>query len=112
MKHPQNLLDPTKQCGNTQLITDNRANIIFETDYNLVLAKEIMQKKKDELLTPKSTQQISPLEKFEIDGVMTGEWKAKQKDDKLILSNFKLSNEKKKEIKNDAKSQTTIGDYK
>ncbi len=65
MKHPQNLLDPTKQCGNTQLITDNRANIVFEKDDNLVLAKDIMQKKKDELLMPKSTQQISPFEKFE-----------------------------------------------
>lgn len=65
MKHPPNLLDPTKQSGNTQLITDNRANIIFETDDNLVLAKDIMQKKKDELLMPKSTAQISILEKFE-----------------------------------------------
>lgn len=65
MKHPPNLLDSTKQCGNNQLITDNRANIVFETDDNLVLVKDIMQKKKDELLMPKSTQQISPLEKLE-----------------------------------------------
>lgn len=223
MKHPQNLLDPTKQCGNTQLITDNRANIIFETDDNLVFAKEIMQKKKDELLMPKSTQEISSFEKFEqlkiessksiiadapsnqyisrieqpkekeskdeisgfvranklflfsftwdeipgndserledflkqyinidwekkatiekidkgktirvsteknsillkqtdkktklkfeIDGVRTGEWKVKPKDDKLTLSNFKLCKEKKIEIKNDGESQKTFGDF-
>ncbi len=65
MKHPLNLLDATKQCGNTQLITDNRANIVFDTDDNVVLAKGIMQKKKDELLMLKSTQQISPVEELE-----------------------------------------------
>lgn len=65
MKHPTNLLDTTKQCGNTQLINDNRANIVFDTDDNVVMAKDLMQKKKDELLMPKSNQQISPLEKLE-----------------------------------------------
>jgi DNA processing protein len=61
MKHPPNLLEATKQCGNTQLITDNRANIVFDTVDNLILAKDLMQKKKDELFMPKSTPQISSL---------------------------------------------------
>jgi len=230
MKHPQNLLDAAKQCGNTQLINDKKADIVFETDDNLVLAKDIMQKKKDELLMLKSPQQISILEKFEplkiqpselmiaepsqnqynsvpekptekelkditsgfvtanklisfsfrwdevigndserlkdflkqkfsidwiqkaiieniekiekgnnirikrisieknsilleltpkgkqlkieIDGVRIGKWKVETIDGLLKISDFKPSQEKKIEIKNDAKSQTTIGDFK
>ncbi len=61
MKHPPNLLYASKQCGNTQLITENRANIVFDNDDNLGLANDIMQKKKEELFMWKSTHQISPL---------------------------------------------------
>ena len=65
MKYPPNLLDATKQCGNTQLITDNRANIVFETDDDVVLAKNLMQKTKEELFILKSSLQISPSEELQ-----------------------------------------------
>jgi hypothetical protein len=43
------------------LITDNRANIVFEKDDDADLVKNIMQKKKEELFALKSTHNISPL---------------------------------------------------
>ena len=61
MQHPSDLLATSKQCGNTQLITDNRANIVFENDDDADLVKNIMQKKKEELFALKSTHNISPL---------------------------------------------------
>lgn len=61
MQHPRDLLVASKQCGNTQLITDNRANIVFEKDDDADLVKNIMQKKKEELFALKSTHNISPL---------------------------------------------------
>lgn len=61
MQHPRDLLIASKQCGNTQLITDNRANIVFEKDCDVDLVKDIMNKKKDELLALKSIHNISPL---------------------------------------------------
>ncbi|VVB90625.1 DNA recombination-mediator protein A [uncultured archaeon] len=57
MKHPLNSPEASKQSGNNQLIADNRANIVFENDDDVYLAKTLMQKKKDELYALKSAYQ-------------------------------------------------------
>ena len=61
MQHPKDLLEASRPCGNTQLITDKRADIIFEKDDDMYLAKDIMQKKKDELFALKSANRTSSL---------------------------------------------------
>jgi DNA processing protein len=61
MQHPRDLLIASKQCGNTQLITDNRANIVFENDGDVNLAKEMMQKKKEGLFALKLSHQPNSL---------------------------------------------------
>lgn len=73
---------------NTQLITDNRANFVFDTVDNLILAKDLMQKKKDELFKPKSTPQISSF----------GELKELKMKNSELLTIHTSSNDDKDEI--------------
>ncbi|MDO8727288.1 MAG: DNA-processing protein DprA [Candidatus Methanoperedens sp.] len=61
MKPTLNQLDSSKQSGNTQLITENRVNIVFGEEDDVDLVNNILYKKKEELSMLISTHQISPL---------------------------------------------------
>ncbi len=65
LQHPKNLLKKSKPCGNTQLIAENRANIVYENEFNTNFIKDTLNNKKEELLALKSPNQISPTNKLE-----------------------------------------------
>ncbi len=62
LQHPTNLLDKSKPCGNTQLIAEKRANIVYENESNKDYIKDTLNNKKEELLALKSLNQLrSPI---------------------------------------------------
>lgn len=60
LQHPKNLLEISKPCGNTQLIAEKRANIVYENEFNVNFIKDKLNNKKEELLALKSPNQLSP----------------------------------------------------
>ncbi len=60
LQHPKNLLENSKPCGNTQLIAEKRANIVYENEFNVNFIKDKLNNKKEELLALKSLNQLSP----------------------------------------------------
>ena len=67
LQHPKNLLEKSKPCGNTQLIAEKRANIVYENEFNTNFIKDTLNNKKEDLLALKSPYQITPpntLEEF------------------------------------------------
>ncbi len=60
LQHPKNLLDKSKPCGNTQLIAEKRANIVYENESNINFIKDILNNIKEDLLVLKSPTQINP----------------------------------------------------
>jgi len=60
LQHPKNLLENSKPCGNTQLIAEKRANIVYETEFNTNFIKDTLNNKKEELLAFKSPNQPIP----------------------------------------------------
>lgn len=59
LQHPINLLEKSKPCGNTQLIAEKRANIVYENEFNINSVKDTLDYKKEELLALKSPNQLS-----------------------------------------------------
>ena len=60
LQHPKNLLEKSKPCGNTQLIAEKRANIVYENEFNTNFIKDTLNNKKEDLLALKSPNQITP----------------------------------------------------
>lgn len=60
LQHPKNLLENSKPCGNTQLIAEKRANIVYENEFNKNFVKDKLNNKKEELLACKSPNQPIP----------------------------------------------------
>ncbi len=61
LQHPKNLLENSKPCGNTQLIAEKRANIVYENELNANFIKDKLNNKKEELLALKSLNQLNQL---------------------------------------------------
>ncbi len=59
LQHPRDLLEKSKPCGNTQLIAEKRANVIFENEFDADLVKDNLKNKKEELFALKSPCQLS-----------------------------------------------------
>lgn len=60
MKQINNSINAQKRCGNTRLINDGRADIVFEKYEDMIVLRNAMHKKKEELFALKSTSQIIP----------------------------------------------------
>jgi len=62
LHHPPNLINQPKSLGNAKLISEKRADIVFESDEDLVRVRAEMKKVKIELLSGYPGNKPSPKE--------------------------------------------------
>ena len=60
LQHPEDVPEKSKSYGNTQLIAENRANIVYGNEFNAYLIKDKLKNKKEELMVSISSDQMSP----------------------------------------------------
>lgn len=109
LQHPDNLATEPKARGNSQLISDKLADIVFKENEDINLVKEKMKDVKDELLKfeleKTSPTIIKNLEYF-------GEVKSSSNFKSRILnSDYPSTSYNKKKRKSDKYIDTKLGDY-